>query len=160
MKTIEYTNEPCKWVHEISGLWQNEPDKIQWQDETTKLPCLIVRHKDSGHLCGYVGVAEDHALFGLDYSHSDVEKFEFQVHGGLTFASKCQEHDSEDQGICHIPDTGETDNVWWFGFDAMHAWDTSPGFERRHGNAWDATYKSVEYMKLECAALAQQLINV
>ncbi len=48
------------------GPWRDEPDKIQWQDEATGLACLIVRGP-LGALCGYVGVADDHRLHGVDY---------------------------------------------------------------------------------------------
>lgn len=48
------------------GPWQSEPDKRQWQDETTGLPCLIVRGP-VGALCGYVGVPPDHPAYGLAY---------------------------------------------------------------------------------------------
>lgn len=48
------------------GPWQDEPDKRQWQDEATGLPCLIVRGP-VGALCGYVGVPPDHPAYGLSY---------------------------------------------------------------------------------------------
>ena len=58
METIEYrTMDKSVWG---PGPWQNEPDKRQWQDEATGLPCLIVRNS-MGALCGYVGVSEGHA---------------------------------------------------------------------------------------------------
>ncbi len=66
MERIEYRYvDKSKWP---PGPWQEEPDKIQWQDEETGLPCLIVRQPEVGHLCGYVGVAEGHPLYMLDYS--------------------------------------------------------------------------------------------
>jgi len=52
-----------------SGPWDGEPDKRQWQDEATGLPCLIVR-TTLGHLCGYVGVPEGHLLHGKGYSET------------------------------------------------------------------------------------------
>jgi hypothetical protein len=38
MNTIEYRNvvDKSTWGE---GPWNNEPDKAQWQDEATKLPC-------------------------------------------------------------------------------------------------------------------------
>ena len=44
------------------GPWDNEPDKIQWVDETTGLDCLMVRNW-WGSWCGYVGVPEGHPLY-------------------------------------------------------------------------------------------------
>ena len=49
MQRIEYrTIDKSQWGE---GPWQDEPDKIQWQDEETGLPCLIVRGH-MGFLCG------------------------------------------------------------------------------------------------------------
>ena len=45
------------------GPWDNEPDRLAWEDEETKLPCLMVRNTRSGHWCGYVGVSSDHPYF-------------------------------------------------------------------------------------------------
>ena len=33
----------------------------------------------------------------------------------------------EKSGICHIPDQGEPDDVWWLGFDCLHGGDLAPG---------------------------------
>jgi hypothetical protein len=81
MKTIEYRIDKSTWGE---GPWQQEPDKLQFCDEATQLPCLIVRASVSGSLCGYVGVTEGHPAFGLKYDAVDVS-----VHGGLTFAGSC-----------------------------------------------------------------------
>ncbi len=62
MKTIEYrTLDRTEWQR---GQWDSEPDKKQWLDEATGLPCLIVRQREAGHLCGYVGVPKSHPLHG------------------------------------------------------------------------------------------------
>lgn len=46
MKTIEYrTDDKSGWQ---PGPWMNEPDKKQWQDPETGLPCLIVRRPRRG----------------------------------------------------------------------------------------------------------------
>lgn len=88
MERVEYRNviDKAEWPR---GAWDDEPDKIQWQDEATGLPCLIVRGP-SGALCGYVGVAPGHPWHGKDYDDCGVD-----VHGGLTFASKCAEINPE-----------------------------------------------------------------
>jgi hypothetical protein len=84
MERIEYRDIVGKqgWA---PGEWHSEPDKIQWADEATGLPCLIVRGP-VGALCGYVGVQPGHALHGKGYDDCDVE-----AHGGLTFAGGCTE---------------------------------------------------------------------
>lgn len=152
------------------GPWDDEPDKAQWKDEATGLPCLLVRNSSGGNLCGYVGVAEGHPLFGKSYDdvrlpNNDGEDDYPDVHGGLTFADRCHPHpDGEARGICHIPDEGEPDHVWWFGFDCAHSWDYSPAYSARPEPCFrrthDETYKCVAYVKNECRKLAQQLARI
>ena len=135
------------------GIWDSEPDKIQWADDDTGLPCLIVRHPTSGHLCGYVGVADGHPWFGKDYGAADVS-----CHGGLTFAGACVESEKE-TGVCHIPGPGETDHVWWFGFDCAHSGDRSPGHSALL-NSWygmPEQYRSVRYVRGQVASLAEEI---
>lgn len=148
MKTIEYrTIDKRKWGH---GPWQEEPDKVQWKDEVTGLPCLAVRNPRCGHWCGYVGVAEGHPYFGKSYFDCDVE-----VHGGLSFAAFCRPEENLEGSVCHVPEPGEPDHVWWLGFDCAHAFDTLPAFP---GVAVPgSSYKSLDYVKDQCARLAQQL---
>lgn len=154
METLEYrTIDKSSWVR---GEWDGEPDKRQWQDEATGLPCLIVRGP-SGALCGYVGIPDSHPLHGKSYDDADVE-----AHGGLTFASACS-HGSEEKGICHRPAPGEPDNVWWFGFDCAHAGDFCPKFDnagRLHEpTGWGSLneYRNASYVQAQCRALAEQL---
>jgi hypothetical protein len=145
------------------GAWQDEPDKAQWQDPATGLPSLIVRSVTGGNLCGYVGITEAHPLFGKDYSDMDED---FDVHGGLTFSAACSPHESEETGICHVPGPGESDHVWWFGFDCGHAFDVMPAMVahlRRLGHELppfclrDEVYRDLAYVKAQVAGLALQL---
>jgi hypothetical protein len=134
LQTKEYTTaDKTNWG---VGEWQNEFDKKQWQDLDTGLPCLIVR-SPMGALCGYVGVDKNHPLYAKHYDDADV-----RVHGGLTFASGCQnatpgeylpeykeiieKHGVESIGVCHVVEPGEEDAVWWFGFDCNHFMDYAP----------------------------------
>ncbi len=127
-----------------NGPWATEPDKMQWPDTATGLPCLAVRHPTSGHWCGYVGVAEGHPLFGKDYDTPEV-----RVHGGLTYSAPCNDH------ICHVPAPGEPDHVWWFGFDCVHSGDISPA-RSRHSWSGDV-YRTLKFVQAECTRLATQL---
>lgn len=163
MKTIEYSNrkDKAEWA---DGPWQHEPDKRQWQDEETGLPCLIVRGP-YGAWCGYVGISEGHPLFKKDYSGL----YDIDVHGGLTFSNGCQHSDDEGYGVCHLPDEGEPDNVWWLGFDCSHASDLSPGMEalrRKHfpehlntelPEEYRDVYRDIDYVTAEVRSLAKQL---
>lgn len=149
METKEWRHVD-KSKYERRGPWDREPDKIQWQDESTGLPCLIVRGP-SGALCGYVGVAEGHKYYGKEYENCPVD-----VHGGLTFSDFCQE--DKEHGICHIPGPGQPDKVWWFGFDCAHSGDVTPAF-RQLFPLWDRgdTYKDIDYVRAEVSKLAAQL---
>jgi hypothetical protein len=152
MKTIEYrTLDKSEW---LVGPWLDEPDKIQWPDAATGLPCLMVRGP-LGSWCGYVGVAEAHPLYQIDYSAHKGRCDEtcrvknasgkylkkekryhgrraldsvIDAHGGLTFSNVCQRRATEAEGICHVPEPGEPHRVWWFGFDCAHASDLIPGW--------------------------------
>jgi len=142
------------------GPWQYEPDKIQWVDSGTDLDCIMVRNEHSGHWCGYVGVPPEHPLHGKDYEEPDVE-----VHGGLSFAAACEETAPEGHGICHIPEPGRPEDVWWFGFDCCHAGDLAPGIEARYKGVMDlsdraAVYRDRVYVTGQCAMLAQQLKEI
>jgi hypothetical protein len=135
-----------------AGPWDDEPDKMQWVDEATNLDCLIVRNH-SGALCGYVGVPNGHPHYGKDYDTPDVE-----VHGGLTYADRCQEDAPEGHGICHIPDPGRPGDVWWFGFDCAHYQDLIPAYSQDHIGL-GGVYRNIAYVEAECARLAAQLVN-
>lgn len=87
-------------------------------------------------------------MFGKDYSEVEAE-----VHGGLTFANACQGQEENPFGICHIPEAGRPEKVWWFGFDCAHCFDLSPWYRV----AEDDVYRTLEYVKGECAQLARQL---
>lgn len=162
METKEYTTvDKSSWGE---GAWQHEPDKVQFVDEATGLPCLIVRNF-GGALCGYVGVPQTHPAYGKHYD--DPECGGFDVHGGITFTGKCNPSEEASRSICHVVSPGEDDNVWWLGFDCAHAFDMTPA------NAdWMATlglpgdlggggeYRDIGYVKGEIARLAKQLAEV
>jgi hypothetical protein len=146
------------------GPWDDEPDKMQWQDSDTGLPCLIVRNH-SGALCGYVGVPEGHPWHGKDYEHVGA-----RVHGGITYANHCQAG-PEEHAICHVPAPGEPDTVWWLGFDCAHSGDYCPGLDAALRKFREMTpalrssafthadhniYRDIAYVKAECASLARQ----
>lgn len=156
MKTIEYHfRDKSKWGE---GEWQEEADKIQWEDESTHLPCLIVR-SPNGALCGYVGVYKDHPFYKLDYcrcneytaSPNDL----VDVHGGLTWSDFCR---NEKHSICHVVEANEDDKVWWLGFDCAHAGDLAPyaDLHFREGGI----YRNMTYVKKGVERLAMQLKNI
>ena len=135
-----------------AGPWDTEPDRVEWRDEVTKLPCLIIRNHFGG-LCGYVGVPPGHLWHG-----KDCDDVPAKVHGGLTYASKCAGH------ICHVPLPGEPDNVWWLGFDCVHSDDLVPGMlhYQVHDEQYplllhDGQYRDMTYVRREVTDLARQI---
>jgi hypothetical protein len=151
-----HTEDKSEWE---PGPWVDEPDKVSWTDEATGRPCLIHRGP-SGALCGYVAVDPDHPHYKHSYDDLDVE-----VHGDLTYAALCQEDVSdESEGICHVPEPGAPDDVWWFGFDCAHSGDLSPGHlhvYKKYGENYyfrDAEYRDIAYVVRECEKLAKQLV--
>jgi len=168
MTELSYRNDELYDKNEWErGPWDDEPDKIQWRDEGTGLPCLIVRGR-MGALCGYVGVAEGHPAFEKGYDDVDVS-----VHGGLTYADHCADG-PEEHSICHIPEPGEPDHVWWLGFDCGHFLDYVPRmamldkkFDKKYTEStgeesllypYDPDqYRTVDYVKSEVKRLAEQL---
>jgi len=148
------------------GAWDKEPDKAQWTDAETGLPCLIHRNY-SGAWCGYVGVS----LVLMEYlGDLDIETLDISVHGGITFTDKCMTSPTfaNGEGICHVPEQGEPDAVFWFGFDCSHYMDMCPADIEFNHLMGDYTsmqrahriYRDMSYVKAECASLAKQLIYI
>jgi hypothetical protein len=140
----------------VKGPWDAEPDDHkEWRH--AGLPCIIKRG-GLGNWCGYVAVPPGHPAHQKGYDHVDV-----RVHGGLTYADKCQ------GDVCHVPRKGESDDVWWLGFDCAHAGDIVPGLEVTRAmystrmprlnltGPWQETYKTLEYVKKQTQSLARQL---
>ena len=154
MKTSTFINK-SKWP--ARGEWDDEPDKAQWQDESTGLVCLALRARS--HWCGYVGVPEGHSAFQVEYDAVS-EACDIDVHGGLTFSGFCQEGAGDDR-ICHIPESGQPDRVWWLGFDCAHAGDFRPAEDdfRYPASCSYEQYRNLEYVKSECRSLAKQLAS-
>lgn len=159
------------------GPWQSEPDKVQWTDEATGFPCLANRTASGGHWCGYVAVSEGHPAFGVGYDDvrvldEDGDATWPEVHCGLTYANHCQEGD-ESVAICHVPEPGQPDHVWWLGFDCAHSGDISPAYRARERKRYEETgdpiwsglgfgyerYATLAYVQRQCASLAKQLLT-
>lgn len=163
MKTLEWhdpdrAEDRARWG---PGPWDGEPDKVQWPDPATGYACLIHRNR-MGALCGYVGVPEGHPWHGLGYSDVGAD-----VHGGLSYADVCDDVCFEERGICHLPGPGEPEHLWWVGFDCAQFMDLVPSMARDYADlgmtdpndgspGWRSTYRTIAYVKSECARLARQ----
>ncbi len=109
--------------------WDNEPNELQWVDETTSLRCAISRNH-GGALCGYVNIPESHSLYGVGYDDIDAS-----CHGGLTYAGA--------SGL----------DGWWVGFDCAHSGDLSPAYPDVRG-----IYRNLAYVQNECRELAIRIM--
>lgn len=150
------------------GPWQNEPDRLEFR--LRGYPCLLQRNVwVSGAWCGYVAVPPKHPYYRKPYNKLN----HVLVHGGLTYADHCQEGGH----ICHIPKQGESDKVWWLGFDCAHSDDFSPrsgaflsrmsrqiaeetgvkdlAFLSHYSCPWE-TYKDVTYVVKQVLKLVRQ----
>lgn len=137
----------------LRGPWDHEPDKIQWVDEATGFPCLVVRNA-MGSWCGYVGIGRYHRYYGVPFGQAQ----DIDVHGGLTFSASCSE---DENGVCHVVGPNEDDHVWWLGFDHAHGYDATPAhsaFFRRYGIRDETEfYTTVDAARDEVRDLAKQL---
>lgn len=139
------------------GPWANEPDRFEFRH--AGLPCLMVRHMSLLHWCGYAGVAPGHPLHGVGYAAAYNRGHDLEAHGELTYADSCKGH------VCHVPEPGEPDAVWWFGFDCAHFGDLSPGMLQYRSSfgrelTRSETYRDFDYVKREVERLAEQLAEV
>lgn len=150
----DYKVDRTGWA---KGPWDGEPDRIEWRTKAG-LPALMVR-VDHGAWCGYVAVPPGHPLHGKSYGDEEVDAL--SVHGGVTYGEACSGK------VCHVPEPGEPDDVWWLGFDCVHGGDLAPGTEARgwgmRGMFGDlgvrsyGQYRDVSYVQGEAEALAEQL---
>jgi len=121
--------------------WLDEPNREEF--EHAGLKCLIIRHPELGHLCGYLAVKRGHPCYGKFYDYLPYEDlFPVDVHGGLTFS---QEGDGKEY----------PKGYWWLGFDCAHAYDIVPFMPSalsQHGS-----YKNFNYVRQEIKKLVAQV---
>jgi hypothetical protein len=150
-----------------AGPWHDEPDRVQWTDPLSGLPCLITRSPDLGCLLGYVAVPPGDPLHG-----ADTDQVTTRIRGQITFTGP-----AAGIGTLDPPDIPpcDLDDPWWVGFGAFHAWDVCPGDTLM----WDllgvadcgtltlpgharpiAEYRPVSYMQAGCRLLAMQLAGL
>lgn len=158
----------------VEGPWMSEPDRVEWRSEAAPDIALLIVRGNMGQLCGYVGLPPGHPWHGKDYMQPDVS-----VHGGLTYASPCD----EEGRICHVPQPGEPDAVWWLGFDCAHGGDywymqhgpnsevaqkiggimgsgvyTPPPPSEDRWLSLQGTYRDLAYVRAEVESLAAQCV--
>jgi len=129
--------------------WLDEPDRDEF--EYAGLKCLILRHPEIGHLCGYVAVPKGYLCYGRHHDHLPYDDiFPIQVHGGLTW-SKSGDGKTWPEGY------------WWLGFDCAHAWDLAPymlGLIPHTPIGIHGTYRNLQYVREETGKLASQIATI
>lgn len=103
------------------GPWQTEPDRVDFV--ANGFACLLLRHPNHGHWCGYVGVPREHPAY------ERTENYDLDFHGTVNYAAHCS------PPICHVPEPGMPDDVWWLGGDFGRIWDLCPGVASSIGRA-------------------------
>jgi hypothetical protein len=129
-----------------------------------RLRALDARAEAIGGIFSPTQWRREHPSYGCD-DHSPESRIE--VHGGLTYSDFCH------GDICHVPEPGEPDDVFWFGCDFGHAFDYCPGM-RAHLTPSERTpydharacggradvYRTLDYVRGEVNRLAEQLAAV
>jgi len=145
VQIAEYALDRTGWP---SGPWDEEPDRVEFTT-AAGYPGLM-RRGPMGQWCGYVAVPPGHPWHGLEMEVLDGLA---DCPGGVTYAAACHGE------ICHTPAPGESDDVWWVGFDCGHAGDLIPGMLAittiplslwRHG-----TYKPMDWVQSAVERLAE-----
>ena len=138
------------------GKWTTEHDVYIWVDSETNYDCLIVRHR-LGYLSGYVGVTEQHPLYGLSTSEPLVAAL--KIHGNSIW-SDSQIREKDEDYLLSIPLvlTQRKETLWWLGFGCYHDLDLIPClFSLSPKITEGESYKDVEYVTKEIISLARQL---
>jgi len=160
-----------------SGIWDDEPDHLEWIDEETGYRCVVHRNPFLGGLCGYVGIFPDHPLHYIQYNErrhvlSDVDMSKeplgkrgvievvclaLDPEGKIPLSVYFNVHGSLTYSGPQAPGSSSCP-TWWFGFDCSHSGDRVPG---EHLYGWGGSvYRDIEYVKGECRSLARQLKGV
>ena len=147
------------------GPWQDEPDRVEWRIGEF---VALARRNRMGAWCGYIGLPPGHPWHGLHAfgdEHNSLDDIE--VHGGINYTDACMVVEGMDpqELVCHTPLPGESDDVWWLGFDCLHAWDIGPAMDAQMREAGLAPmrpndivyhYRDVAYVTREVEHLAEQ----
>lgn len=132
--------------------WKAEPNRVEWIDPATKLPCLMIRN-DRGVWCGYVGVTQQCHWWRVPYDRLT----HVQAHGGLTYTDRMHKPITEPAVLHQMLELGMIpDDLWWVGFDCNHWGDLAPTATFPLQRADGKVYRDLEYVTAEVVNLALQ----
>jgi hypothetical protein len=142
------------------GPWQSEPDRVDFVAHG--FACLMLRHPRAGSWCSYVAVPREHPAYEKDPSDLDLS-----YHFPLNYGAKCGGY------ICHVPEPGMPDDVWWLGGDFDHMFDLAPARIAREKAlgmpdfslfadtaGFVDVYRDVAYVRAVTERLAEQLAEM
>lgn len=132
------------------GEWRQEPDYLFWIEESSNLPCAIVRTPIYGSLCGYVGVPSGHPYYRMEY-------------GGLNLKT-CPELSYSDflSPVFQIEwQSGILENYlncWFLGFHGKLTIDLTPGLKKFLPDAiLPGAYRNLGEVFRQAEAMAKEL---
>lgn len=137
-----------------AGPWDTEPDRVDWLDPIGARPCLALRNR-LGAWCGYVGVEPEHSWYGQNPRSGRLAVANVIAHGRLTYAGSGALGPTDDLSlISHVAEPGESEDVWWLGFDCAHDTDIIPVFLAQGIVMPHTKYRTLDYVMYVCEALA------
>lgn len=128
--------DKSKWPR---GEWDNEPDYLEWTDESTGFSCQILRDPKAGFLKGVVDVE----TLGRLFARNEKEILQVLDIGGMI---------EVEFYYYHIPNILRTQFRCWNYHDLIPS-----------GNYWqseNATYKNIEYVKEGCRSICNDLSKI
>ena len=147
----------------------------------------VVIMVDLGHRCGYVGIPNNHPLFGVAYNEQtpliklDPQRSTEKMGSIQIFCAAGKNLDDLNSpeyvfkvhgGLTYSGNGGDKhkgtypveSDLWWFGYDCGHAGDApAPGsrMAQYRSSLFDGdVHRTLEYCINECESLATQLSNV
>lgn len=143
-----YVYDKAGWT---AGQWSSEPDKVQWQDPLSGIPCLIVRQR--GLWSSYAGLNQTYTIYGQTASALDA----LLIVGGLevTYAAVA-DNSGRPLAIVHTPEAGEPGGLWWVGVGACHDSELLTDEDPMLG-VDDETYRNMRYAMGISQALAEEM---
>lgn len=127
--------------------WESEPDRIDF--EVLGFRCIVRRQDQTKTLCGYIGIPQDHNLYG--HSLQSLSSL-LSSHAPITY------RDYATPQISYKGRKSKKDHRLWVGFDIPHPSDYRPS-EAVLGvyPSDDRPYRDIEFAIGQCEALAYQL---